>query len=216
MIRDNSVIFKGGKNGLSILLSENTEYEHIKKVFSQKLANSKAYFSKANVAITFKGKELNDEQIIEMLEIINNETDLTVNFVADSNHTFYAKRQMETILQKVNVVSTTYLHMGSIRSGKSLESEDSIIIMGDINAGAEVRSHKHIFVFGTVRGMVHAGFSGDTGSIVCSSNLKATQIRIANLITYIPKEVIDNPKKMPTYAFIKDNQIFIDEIYKNE
>ena len=80
---------------------------------------------------------------------------------------------------------------GSLRSGKRLEFEGSLVIIGDINAGAEVIAGDHIIVLGTIRGLAHAGARGNRKAMVIANEIDATQIRIADIVKEIEKPVFE-------------------------
>ncbi len=71
---------------------------------------------------------------------------------------------------------------GSLRSGKRLEFQGTIVIIGDVNAGAEVIAKEHVIVLGTVRGLVHAGAKGNRKAMVFANDIDAPQIRIADIV----------------------------------
>ncbi len=80
---------------------------------------------------------------------------------------------------------------GSLRSGKKLEFEGSLVIIGDINAGAEVIAGDHIIVLGTIRGLAHAGARGNRKAMIIANEIDATQIRIADIVKEIEKPVFE-------------------------
>ena len=97
----------------------------------------------------------------------------------------------------------------TLRSGQSVHHGGSVVILGDVNPGAEVTAGGDVIVMGALRGVVHAGASGDEGAIVLAFHLKPTQLRIASLITRPPdNETVD--LKFPEMARIKDGVVTID------
>jgi septum site-determining protein MinC len=77
---------------------------------------------------------------------------------------------------------------GTIRSGQRIVHDGPVIILGDVNAGAEVFSESDVAVFGTLRGLVHAGCMGDEKARIIAASLRASQIRIASKIARSPEE----------------------------
>lgn len=94
----------------------------------------------------------------------------------------YDKEIQETI---------TKVFDGSLRSGKKLEYEGSLVIIGDINAGAEVIAGDHIIVLGTIRGLAHAGAKGNRKAMIIANEIDVAQIRIADIVKQIEKPVFD-------------------------
>lgn len=87
--------------------------------------------------------------------------------------------------------TVTKIFDGSLRSGKKLEFEGSLVIIGDINAGAEVIAGDHIIVLGSIRGLAHAGAKGNRKAMIIANEIDATQIRIADIVKQIEKPVFE-------------------------
>ena len=121
MDNDNTVIFKGNKDGLTIILDENVDFVQIKDILTMKLSEGKKFFSKANVSLKFKGRILTDEELDELIEIIKNESDLIITFIKTEPMIQFLENEPR-IRNKIsdNSLVTVY-HKGSIRSGQSLK-----------------------------------------------------------------------------------------------
>ncbi len=102
----------------------------------------------------------------------------------------------------------------TLHSGQSVRSKISVLLMGDLNAGAEIVSDQDVFVLGSIRGMVHAGASGNRDSRVFGLRMQPTQIRIAELITQPSSEDKKTPQLVPEVAFIEDEYIYIETCWK--
>lgn len=74
---------------------------------------------------------------------------------------------------------------GSLRSGNKIEFEGTIVVTGDVNAGAEVIAGGSVIVVGALRGLAHAGASGNKGAIIVASSIEAPQLRIADIVKEI-------------------------------
>lgn len=124
---------------------------------------------------------------------------------------------------------------GSLRSGKKVEFEGSLVIVGDVNAGAEVIAEDHIIILGVLRGLAHAGAKGNRKAKIYANEIDAPQVRIADIVKEkeIPvieeneeeektskkskknkreeeEEIIDEYEFIKTRAYIKDNEIVIE------
>ena len=220
MQKDNTVIFKGGKNGIVILLDEKANFQQITKSLRTKIRDASKFFSNAATTISFKGKELSETELLSLIEIISTETSLSITFVEDLTGTFEIKKNNNYTEgterhahdeDSATVRTDTYYHNGGLRSGQDVNYNGSVVVLGDVNAGAEVVAAGNVVVFGAVRGMVHAGASGDTGAFVVALSMQPVQLRIADKITYFPKEIMmENKSKIdPMYAFIRDGQVCV-------
>ncbi|MNK50550.1 Septum site-determining protein MinC [compost metagenome] len=97
----------------------------------------------------------------------------------------------------------------TVRSGQRLQHDGHLVISGDVNAGAEIVAAGDIVVFGTLRGVAHAGSAGDESARIIATNLRPTQIRIASLIARSPDAGAPPLSKSPEIASIKDGEIHI-------
>jgi len=224
MQKNNSVIFKGGKDGIVIILSEFADYDSIAESLREKIRSSSRFFADATTTITFKGKQLSEDEILSLIEIINTETNLSISFIEDMTGTFQIakekkaesvepKKPMGSIAEEI-VADGAYFHRTGLRNGQVISHNGSVVVLGDINAGAEIVAAGNVVVFGAIRGMIHAGALGDEKAFVCALSLLPTQLRIGDKITYFPKELIrENKNKIdPVYAFVKDDEIYVSPI----
>ena len=94
--------------------------------------------------------------------------------------------------------------------------------------GAEVIAEENIIVFGTIRGLAHAGANGNRKAIIVANEIDAPQIRIADIIKEIerpkyfeedeeegakkkiPEEDFEYEEEIKTRAYIKDNEIILE------
>ena len=212
--------FKLYKNGMVVYINENATYKEVKEALVKKFEESKNFF-KGVKKIGFKGTPLTREEYEKLTEKVS---DILKDSVEYWEHPDTPEQTTEEkvkeainarqILDRAMSVETedeyTKFYKKTLRSGQLLESEGSVVIVGDVNPGAEVIAEGNIFVMGSVKGMVHAGKSGNREAVVVALNLSPTQLRIADLITRSPegeaKEYLS-----PELAYIKDDKIFIEE-----
>jgi septum site-determining protein MinC len=93
---------------------------------------------------------------------------------------------------------------GPIRSGAKITHEGPIVVMGDVNPGAEIVAAGSVIVWGRLRGVVHAGASGDEKAVVCALELSPTQLRIASEIAISPRK---QGKNQPEVARLLNGQL---------
>ncbi len=98
----------------------------------------------------------------------------------------------------------------TLRSGQKVHSAQSVILFGDLNAGAEIVSEGNVIVLGVVRGVVHAGASGDPQAVVIGLRLTPTQLRIGGLFSQPPAESGLSLTCGPEKAFVENGQIIIE------
>ncbi len=102
---------------------------------------------------------------------------------------------------------------GALRSGNKVEYEGTVIVLGDLNAGAEVISGENVIVLGAIRGLAHAGASGNREAIIVANEIDAPQVRIADIVKEIEKAEIvegEEEKTKKKRAYIKRSQIILE------
>jgi septum site-determining protein MinC len=120
----------------------------------------------------------------------------------------------QALAEQKRLLSTpTLLLKRSLRSGKVLKHDGNLVIVGDVHAGSEVVATGDIVVWGEVRGIVHAGASGNTQAEIRAMRLEALQIRIGDVLARRPDKLYyhkpgDNSIQ-PEMACIVDNEIKI-------
>lgn len=115
-----------------------------------------------------------------------------------------------TFRQKIEETKAK-IYDDTLRSGNKIEYEGTVIILGDLNAGAEVISGENVIVLGTLRGLAHAGASGNKEAIIVAEAIDAPQLRIADIVKEIEKTEEDEEENKPKKrAYIKGSQIIIE------
>jgi septum site-determining protein MinC len=82
----------------------------------------------------------------------------------------------------VSARGETVILAKTVRSGGRVESSASVIILGDVNAGAEIIAEDDIIVVGTLRGVAHAGASGNEKAVIWAQRILSPQLRIAGAL----------------------------------
>lgn len=103
----------------------------------------------------------------------------------------------------------TVLVQRTLRSGQSIYYNGNVVVLGDVNPGAEIVAAGSIIVMGVLRGIVHAGASGNENTVVMAVKLKPTQLRIANHITRSPDDEVTDSNQ-PEIAKIRDGVVTIE------
>jgi len=105
----------------------------------------------------------------------------------------------------------TIMVQRTLRSGQNLHYDGNVVIMGDVNPGAEIVASGHVLVMGSLRGLVHAGATGEEEATVTALCLVPTQLRIAAHITRPPDGDDTDFVKLPGVARIKNDAVIIEE-----
>jgi septum site-determining protein MinC len=97
----------------------------------------------------------------------------------------------------------------TIRSGQRIVHPGTVIIGGDVNAGAEVIADGDIVVFGTLRGLAHAGFNGNEEARISAGNMRPQQLRIATKMARAPEDNSPSKTRITEVARIENGEITV-------
>jgi septum site-determining protein MinC len=213
---NNSVIIKGNKYGIIVVLSPDVPFDELKELVAEKFKESSKFFENAKMAISFEGRALTNEEQKDILDIIGNNTDMQIVCVIDNDparEELFKKTLEQKLMELDN--NTGQFYKGILRSGASLEFENSVVIIGDVNNGARVVSKGNIIVLGSLKGNAFAGATGNTNAFVVALDMRPTQIRIADVIARSPDKPVKDEVKEAKIAFLEDGNIYIEPINKN-
>ncbi|HWG85654.1 MAG TPA: septum site-determining protein MinC, partial [Deinococcales bacterium] len=103
----------------------------------------------------------------------------------------------------------------TLRSGTRREVPGSVIVVGDVNPGVELIAGGDIVVVGNLRGLAHAGASGQEDAIIWAHRIAAPQVRIANAVARAPEGsgfegMRAHEGEGAEYAHLLDGQIVIE------
>lgn len=191
----NSVMIKGNKSGIILVLDAELDFNILKQEIAKKFKDSSKFLGSAQMALTFEGRELNTIEQKEILDIIEDNSDLKIICIVDTNEKTEAlfQKSLNEKLLDLNSNSGQF-YKGNLRSGQVLEMETSVVIIGDVNNGAKVMSKGNIIVLGALKGTACAGISGNAKSFIVALYMHPIQVRISDYIAIAP-DLKQNDKK---------------------
>jgi len=184
---------KGINNNL-VFVFEEGNYSDYTQILKDKFAANQQLFEGSPVI--FKGKGLNALSF----EDISNLQQLCLEYGMILNN-------IELNINRTHT-KDLFIHR-NVRSGQKIHSEGSVIIWGDVHESSEIIAGNDIIVLGKMEGIAHAGFYGNTDSIVFALNLCPGQIRIASKLSHSSGK---KPKQIfPEFAYLYDDTICVKE-----
>ncbi len=217
-----SIALKLYKEGMVVYLNDELSFDDIKRLVCEKFSKSENFFKGLTLKVGFKGAELIQEQLDELISAISDSIGCKAVLWEDPQPEEAVEKEEakdlsgEEILGNAFQISIedefTKFYTKTIRSGQLLESDGNIVVIGDVNPGAELVATGNIVIMGSVKGTVHAGAKGNREAIVAALNLSPTQLRIADVITRSPDEDDTLHGAAPEIAYIKNDHILIEEI----
>lgn len=155
--------------------------ESVLEIFNEKNANYEVNL----VYIEIKGKVLdeNEKEIIEKIlkkncdNILSN---IIIGFLGNEKE--LGLFSIDEIFEKDQDVSNTKYIKHSIRSGIREEYFGSVVLLGDLNNGGQLIASGNIIILGALRGLAHAGATGNKKAFVGAKEIENAQVRIADKI----------------------------------
>lgn len=203
-MKQQAISIQQKKNQITLTINEKVAYEEIIKELKKKIPELKKLYGDDKTPILVTGKILKNKEIEEVQKIIKDS--IKVNVIIDSPKDMGLSsitRTFENEIQK----SDTYFYKGSLRSGKKIEYEGSVVLMGDLNGGAEIIAGENIAVVGCLRGLAHAGAKGNKKAVIKAANIDCPQLRIANIVKEIEKDDLEHTK---SFAYVDGDRIVLE------
>jgi len=175
----------------------------------------------ALVTIDFGGRSIGTGDLVELVDLLKYTYGLLpVAVVATATSTREAARAQvlnaylmlpgrseDTGREATSGNNALYLPQ-TVRSGQRIVHAGNLVIGGDVNQGAEVIAEGNIVVFGTLRGVAHAGSAGDERASITAGNMRPQLVRIAGQMARSPEdEPVPAGQRHPEVARIENGII---------
>lgn len=201
---NNCVSIVLGKEEITLKVNEKAKEEEIIECLEEKIPELKKLYQDEKTPIFVTGKVLKEKEMKNVQEKIQKEIDVKIEF--DSPKALGLHEIKRAFSEEIESSETKFFK-GSLRSGKKIEYEGSIVVLGDVNSGAEVIAGENVVIVGILRGMAHAGAKGNRKAMISAVSIEAPQIRIADIIKEAEKQ---EEQERKTYAYIEENKIIIE------
>ncbi len=215
-MRHDSVIIKTNAYGLTLILNPDIPFEQLLDDTGKKFAEAARFFRNAQMALTFRGRPLTEEEEIALIDEITANAKINIVCLVDENKESSEKSReaIDEALEK-SKYGTAQIYKGTIKNGMRLETEKNVIILGDVNPGAVVISTGNVIILGCCMGTVSAGAGGDESCFIAAMTLLAREIKIASYInrSAITKRIDrgDYPVD-PKIAYLRHGHIFYEPL----
>lgn len=201
-VKSNHVTIKGIKDGLVFLLDDKCDFSSLLEELRYKLEFSHQHILTGpiiHVDVKLGMRLVTEDQKEMILDILKQKGNLLVRSI-----------EMPAIAQEKDESAVKTL-AGIVRSGQVLHHDGNLLFIGDVNPGGTICATGDILILGALRGMAHAGFSGNEKAVIAASFLAPTQLRIAETISRPPDEW-ENRETSMEFAFLRDGKMQIDKI----
>ena len=99
----------------------------------------------------------------------------------------------------------------TFRSGESVNYPGDVVVLADVNPGAEIVAEGDIVVFGSLRGVAHAGAAGDTKATIIALDLGSPRIQIGPYVGLAPAagSGVKTKRVTPRIAYLRRRSIYV-------
>lgn len=209
MMVTDKIVIKGNKEGLNVVINMNhfSDFDDMLDSLVKKLSQGKKFYKGSTLKITTELKYINEKESIKLKEILFDEFLISDCIFQDQDESTVR------LFTGIYEGKTKFLRK-TIRSGQSINYPGNIVIVGDVNPGAEIYAAGNIIVLGNLRGVVHAGTTGNEKAIIAALKLEPQILQIGSIVTRSPE---DNLRpQYPEVAKIKNGNIIVEPYLENK
>lgn len=200
------VHIKGTKDGLVLRLDDQCSYVELVEELGKKVTDGHLD-GKIDVQLHLGKRYCTQEQKMQLTKVVEEQQKLCVKKIQSDVITLEeSEKKLET--------SRSETYVGIVRSGQTLRVSGDLLVLGDVNPNGRIEAGGNVHIAGKLKGIVHAGVSGDEQAIVSASHFEPTHVLIANHVEVMTNEsqyILDHTHQI--FAYIaEDGGISYDRI----
>ena len=213
------VRIKGDRDGLVLVLDAEADFEDIVSDLKTRLDESGSFFKNRSMRLDLDSRRFCPDEIGELQRILEEKAQIELKEVnLEKNISAlldWASGHLGIPITCKSPMSKNepypLIIRNTCRSGFRIKSASDCVILGDVNPGAEIIASGDIIIFGTLRGMAHAGCDGDRSARIWALRIEPNQIRIADLKA-IPPRGDKSSSKHFELAYAKDDSLHVETV----
>ena len=214
-----TVIIKSNAYGLIIMLDSQEPFDRLCMDVADKFREAARFFRNAQMAVTFKGRELTEEQERILVGIMSEQSGVHIVCIVDEDksHAGIYEQAVKRTLEE-GLHGRADLHWGNVVRGEEVQAEGTLVILGDVNPGAQVTAGGCLIIMGCCMGQVTAGSTGNRNVFVAGIVLKPSMLRIADKAArsaVTKREDTGEYPAQPMIAFIRDDHLVMEKLKGN-
>ncbi len=207
----NTVIIKANKYGLQVNLDPDIPFPELLADVRDKFKETAKFWGDAKMVLTLDGRKLSGSEELKIVNSITENSDIEVVCLVDPDGRRIDDCEQALTEKLMELAARTgEFFKGTIRSGESIDSEASIVIIGDVNKGAKVSAGGSVIVLGSLKGEAWAGCGGNDNCAVVAFDMEPSKVKIGDLfLEKFPR------KKGPKVISIKSGRIVCEQVQKS-
>jgi septum site-determining protein MinC len=192
---------KADRKGFTLVPDPAATFDAMVAYLQQRFAQSQDFFQSTDMVLDLRSRPLSTEEISAIYTMLYEKSGVRlVEIRLSDDLSFLAEGEERrrtpskpTAGQEEN--DAPIIVRNTCRSGVRIVSPSDCVVLGDVNPGAEIVAARDVVVFGTLRGIAHAGSQGDRLSRIWALSIEPSQIRIADLVAVPPRGGKPTPKR---------------------
>ena len=211
----NTVVIKGNKSGMTVILDPEVSYETLLLDIAAKFEESAKFWGSVQMTLTLAGRPLTPEQEFEIVNVITDHSQIEILCLVDqdANQIRRCERALKDRLKELSS-ATGQFYRGNLKSGELLETETSLVVIGNVEKGARIISKGNVVILGDLNGEVTAGVSGNEEAVIAALEMAPQQLRIGDVSAYY-SEKGKRLGKGPSIACVENQSICVKNMKKN-
>ena len=195
MKNDTSVVVKGYKDGILLILDAEMPFDELLAHIRRKFEDSAKFLGSAKLALTFSGRTLSVLEQKDVLGVISEVSDLEIMCVFDNDESTeeVMKKTVDSVISSLSN-QTGKFFFGSVEDGSHIETENSMVVIGNVEKGGSVSCGGSLVVLGALLGSATAGTNGNREALIFASHLDAEHLQIVKTV-YDPEALTEKEKK---------------------
>jgi septum site-determining protein MinC len=204
---------KANREGFTLVPDPAASFDAVVAYLEQRLSESRDFFRHADMTLDLRERPLCTDEISRLhgLLVTKGRVRLVeVKLAEDLNLLLDRPSLRQTPPPRLETPpaarDSALVIKNTCRSGTRIVSHSDCVVLGDVNPGAEVIAVGDIIIFGNLRGIAHAGATGDRSARIWALSIEPNQIRIADIVAVPPQGGKPTPRRFEI-AEIQDNVI---------
>lgn len=191
---------KANRDGFILVPDPEASFPSIMDYIEKKIKESHDFFQRSDMILDLRGRALSTVEILALqkilvgkagVKLVEVKLDDDVSFITESS----PARASAKIAATNGAEDRHVVVRSTCRSGTRIESSADCIVLGDVNPGAEVVAVGDVIIFGVLKGIAHAGATGNRTAKIWALSIEPSQIRIADLVALPPRGNKPAPKR---------------------
>lgn len=201
MIKESSIVqIKGIREGLMVSFGD-ADWDALTSALITQIDENPTFYQSARIVLDAGSHDLNANELASLRDILSEHGIILWAVLSNSPTTEQTAQNLglATRISKPKPNNAPDPSEGvsgekalwvqyTLRSGMRIEYAGNVVVFGDVNPGAEILASGSVLVWGRLRGLVHAGASGNEDAVVGALEFSPMQLRIAGKIAVSPKK----------------------------